>query len=91
MSNSRFRPSNDAIEVAKSAFQTEQLLKQDTDFEIYEVPPGDLDNMALLLFAKGKDFGVGEYPEDLLIPVKLDDRLGYLWKKKAALKFRSRL
>lgn len=91
MSNSRMRPSADAIRVAKSAFRAEQLLKQDTDFEIYEVPQGDLDHMVLLLFAKDRDFNVGEYPADLLIPVKLDDRLGYLWHKKAALKFRSRL
>jgi len=89
MSNSRFNASDNAIEIARAAFEAKKIVRQSEDFDIFEVPPGDLDNRLLLLFKEGKDFLSGEYPGDILIPVKIDDRSGYLWRKKAAMAFRS--
>jgi len=83
----RIQTSQQALSIARTVTQNNEVLATATDFEVLKLPQGELGHLVLLLFKSGKDFSKAEMPQDVLIPVELDGRKGYLWAQEAALQF----
>jgi hypothetical protein len=64
--------------------------KSTPEFDIFELPSGFLDHLALILFKEGRDFHPGTVPtETLIIPVTINNRQGYMLDKKIAFSYNS--
>jgi hypothetical protein len=62
--------------------------KSTTEFDVFEVPSGFLDHLALLIFKEGKDFLPGTVPDGtLIIPVNIENRHGYMMDKIIAFSY----
>ncbi|PIS42498.1 MAG: hypothetical protein COT24_03170 [Candidatus Kerfeldbacteria bacterium CG08_land_8_20_14_0_20_40_16] len=72
---------------AQEAVQANQVLRSTDRFEVYQMPQGDLDHMALVLFRKGYDADPDEINGNLFIPVEIDGRKGYLLETETAMAY----
>lgn len=71
------------LELAKASVERQQVISSTETFEVYEMAENStMQGYVLVLYFAGKDIPAENMPEAaLILPVKIDDRNGYLMHK----------
>lgn len=73
---------------ALDAFERGVVLKETDEYEVYELAPGFMDHLALLLWKVGKDFSNERpFPNHFILPTDVAGRRGYLIARETLLQW----